>query len=160
MKLSIKDFFSKCEQIRRKLWIWSHEEEEILNRKLHVYALVFAQVYVLFTACLRLAIVGTFGNRFNLTHVSWSIFFMFSMPWPVCKWNYADHMLSYFLIYFCVDNQKGKVSSKLMTNTPEKGRKIIGKLAKTHDFSLVSLFFYFEQFRNIMLRSLVLPYAF
>ena len=47
--------------------------EEILNRKLHVYALVFAQVYVLFTACLRLAIVGTFGNRFNLTHVSWSI---------------------------------------------------------------------------------------
>ena len=24
MKLSIKDFFSKCEQIRRKLRIWSH----------------------------------------------------------------------------------------------------------------------------------------
>ena len=24
MKFSIKDFFSKCEQIRRKLRIWSH----------------------------------------------------------------------------------------------------------------------------------------
>ena len=24
MKFSIKDFFSKCAQIRRKLWIWSH----------------------------------------------------------------------------------------------------------------------------------------
>ena len=24
MKLSIKDFFSKCDQICRKLWIWSH----------------------------------------------------------------------------------------------------------------------------------------
>ena len=24
MKLSIKDFFSKCDQIRMKLWIWSH----------------------------------------------------------------------------------------------------------------------------------------
>ena len=24
MKFSIKDFFSKCGQIRRKLWIWSH----------------------------------------------------------------------------------------------------------------------------------------
>ena len=24
MKFSIKDFFSKCDQIRRKLWIWSH----------------------------------------------------------------------------------------------------------------------------------------
>ena len=24
MKFFIKDFFSKCDQIRRKLWIWSH----------------------------------------------------------------------------------------------------------------------------------------
>ena len=24
MKFSIKDFFSKADQIRRKLWIWSH----------------------------------------------------------------------------------------------------------------------------------------
>ena len=24
MKFSIKDFFSKYDQIRRKLWIWSH----------------------------------------------------------------------------------------------------------------------------------------
>ena len=24
MKFSIRDFFSKCDQIRRKLWIWSH----------------------------------------------------------------------------------------------------------------------------------------
>ena len=23
-KFSIKDFFSKCDQIRSKLWIWSH----------------------------------------------------------------------------------------------------------------------------------------
>ena len=24
MKFSMKDFFSKCDKIRRKLWIWSH----------------------------------------------------------------------------------------------------------------------------------------
>ena len=24
LKFSVKDFFSKCDQIRRKLWIWSH----------------------------------------------------------------------------------------------------------------------------------------
>ena len=24
IKFSIKDFFSKCDQIRRELWIWSH----------------------------------------------------------------------------------------------------------------------------------------
>ena len=69
---------------------------------------------------------------------------MFTMPWPVCKGNYTDHMLSHFLIYFWVDNQKGKVSSKLMTNTPEKGGKIIGKSSKKHDFSFVLLFFHFE----------------
>ena len=37
MKFFIKDFFSKCDQIRtklrRKLWIWSHAEE-ILSGKL------------------------------------------------------------------------------------------------------------------------------
>ena len=35
MKFSIKYFFSKCEQIRRKLRIWSNFTEEILNGKLH-----------------------------------------------------------------------------------------------------------------------------
>ena len=34
MKFSIKYFFSKCEQIHRKLRIWSNFTEEILNGKL------------------------------------------------------------------------------------------------------------------------------
>ena len=33
MKFSIKDFFIKCGQIRRKLWIWSH----LLNGKLYIF---------------------------------------------------------------------------------------------------------------------------
>ena len=33
MKFSIKDFFSKCDLIRRKLWIWSHLLEKSLNGK-------------------------------------------------------------------------------------------------------------------------------
>ena len=35
MKVSIKDFFSKYDQIRRKLRIWSHLLKKILNEKLH-----------------------------------------------------------------------------------------------------------------------------
>ena len=35
MKFSIKDSFSKCDQIRSFLWIWSHLLEEILNGKRH-----------------------------------------------------------------------------------------------------------------------------
>ena len=30
MKFSIKDFFSKCDQIRRKLRIWSHWQQKPL----------------------------------------------------------------------------------------------------------------------------------
>ena len=31
MKFSIKDFFNKCDQIRRKLRIWSHLPKESLR---------------------------------------------------------------------------------------------------------------------------------
>ena len=37
MKFSIKNFFSKCDQIRWKLRIWSNFTEEILNGKLHFF---------------------------------------------------------------------------------------------------------------------------
>ena len=36
----IKDFFSKCDQIRRKLWIWSHLLKKSFNRKLHILHIV------------------------------------------------------------------------------------------------------------------------
>ena len=35
----MKDFFSKCDQIRSFLWIWSHFTEEICNEKLHFFAM-------------------------------------------------------------------------------------------------------------------------
>ena len=40
MKFSIKDFFSKCDQIRRKLRIWSHLLKEFL-----VEIFIFCAVY-------------------------------------------------------------------------------------------------------------------
>ena len=35
MRFPMKNFFSKCDQIRRKLRIWSHFTEEILNGKVY-----------------------------------------------------------------------------------------------------------------------------
>ena len=35
IKFSIKDFFSKCDQIHSFLWIWSHLLKKILNGKPH-----------------------------------------------------------------------------------------------------------------------------
>ena len=40
MKFSIKDFLSKFDQVRRKMRIWSHLPEEILNGKLHFFCAV------------------------------------------------------------------------------------------------------------------------
>ena len=40
IKFSIKDLFSKCEQIHRKLWIWSH-----LLKKSLMENFIFCAVY-------------------------------------------------------------------------------------------------------------------
>ena len=40
MKFFIKDFFSKCDQIQRKLWIWSHLLKKSLMENLIFCALV------------------------------------------------------------------------------------------------------------------------
>ena len=68
VKFSMKDFFSKCDQIRGFLWIWSHLfTEEILNGKLHFLCretrLVFSRVFY---------IRGNLGNvRFIFPPVHW-----------------------------------------------------------------------------------------
>ena len=43
-KFSIKDFFSKCDKILRKLRIWSHFTEEILHGKLHFLCNDYIQI--------------------------------------------------------------------------------------------------------------------
>ena len=40
MKFSVKDFFSNCDQIRSKLWIWSHLQEKSLMENF-----IFCAVY-------------------------------------------------------------------------------------------------------------------
>ena len=42
MKFSIKDFFSKCDQICRKLQIWSH----LLKKSLKLVSTIFYQIFI------------------------------------------------------------------------------------------------------------------
>ena len=42
MKFSIKDFFSKCDQTRRKLRIWSHLLKKYLMENFIFYAMYIA----------------------------------------------------------------------------------------------------------------------
>ena len=44
MKLSIKDFFSKCDQIRRKRRIWSHLLQKSLMENFIFYAVSLKSV--------------------------------------------------------------------------------------------------------------------
>ena len=41
MKFTIKDLFSKCDQIRRKLQIWSHLLKKFLIENLVIYFIKF-----------------------------------------------------------------------------------------------------------------------
>ena len=50
MKFSINDFFSKCGQIRRKLWIWSH-----LLKKSVMENFIFCAVILYYFIILSLA---------------------------------------------------------------------------------------------------------
>ena len=50
MKFSITDFFSKCDQIRRKLRIWTH-----LLKKSVMENFIFCAVYVLWLLVLKLS---------------------------------------------------------------------------------------------------------
>ena len=49
MKFSIKDFFSKCDQIRRKLWIWSHLLKKFLMENIFCLVLVHEGTYTAYT---------------------------------------------------------------------------------------------------------------
>ena len=50
MQFSIKDFFSKCDQIRSLLQVWSHLLKKILNGKLQFFARCFSLKYVYFSS--------------------------------------------------------------------------------------------------------------
>ena len=50
MKFSMKDFFSKCDQISRELRILVKFTEEILNGKLHFLCTVYSSLLYLYNS--------------------------------------------------------------------------------------------------------------
>ena len=61
MKFSVKDFFSKCRQILRKLWIWSH-----LLKKSLMESFIFCAVL----ACNNISIDTELVNKYVDKQVS------------------------------------------------------------------------------------------
>ena len=60
MKFSIKEFFSKCDQIRRKLQIWSHLLKKSLMENFIFYAVKLLQPLVIITEGYLLIIENAF----------------------------------------------------------------------------------------------------
>ena len=61
MKFPIKDFFSKCDQIRRKLRIWSHLLKKSLTEKNFTFCAVIIYYFTTFTDYLIFYIHICFG---------------------------------------------------------------------------------------------------
>ena len=60
MKFSIKGFFSKCDQIRNFLRIWSHLLKKISNGKLHFLCSEIENIDYIVT---KLFIVATYSEK-------------------------------------------------------------------------------------------------
>ena len=59
MKFSIKDFFSKCDQIRRKLRVWSHLLEESLMENFIFCAVLAGIIFLTESLDFKLFSTGT-----------------------------------------------------------------------------------------------------
>ena len=84
MKFSIKDFSSKCDQIPRKLRIWSHLLQKSLMENFIFYA-----VYILINekfndssahSCVRYLLI-IFVNFHKDNNISWLFTFFDKIPW-------------------------------------------------------------------------------
>ena len=80
MKFSIKDFFSKCDQIRRKLRIWSH-----LLRKSLMVNFIFCTVTPLFNGS---SYAHSLSSKIIQRHAKWSLLTHFS---PVSQFKAYPH---------------------------------------------------------------------
>ena len=86
MKFSVKDFFSKCDQIRRKLRIWSH-----LLKKSLMENCIFCAVFL---------IIDFFVFDMGIHHpmISWdeNTWVINSSPLQHLFWHYISHKIYLF----------------------------------------------------------------
>ena len=116
MKFSIKEFFSKCDQIRRKLWIWSHLLQKSLMENFIFCAVVCSHMkrlrlvncldflYVCFVLLLELKWQDHNSQHhcFSLTsfiYCSFNIQILshFEFSYFYCHWFYYQFILTDFM---------------------------------------------------------------
>ena len=129
MKFSIKDFFSKCDQIRKKLRIWSH----LLKKSLMENFIFCAVIYVnCFNQVRFLTVVPPFGPF-----------------WSVKYLNFGQKLLIWTAHYTFLESRHPGATKNLYVLFPEGNQKRYQLMKHYHHF--------FEQQRRNDTLNLLTP---
>ena len=85
MKVSIENFFSKCDQIHKKLWIWSHFLKKSLMK---IFNFLCNVTFIIFVVVLLSDLILFMRNILN--HLSWQErgWHYFGPSSSSLKWHY------------------------------------------------------------------------
>ena len=100
MKFSIKNFLSKCDQIRSFLWIWSHLLTKSLMENFISSFFVQREVFNYYASGERLL-----QRRIRRCRLSWDFFFSFIITEHLCKISLSTKTFAkihfFFQIFLC-----------------------------------------------------------
>ena len=103
MKFSIIDFFSKCDQIRRKLWIWSHLLKKSLMENFIFCAVTLLSIFI-FKRYLIMRLRSSFYMNLMYTWYrikAWFVFWVNLIEFYLPKYLYMSklHITVCFFIF-------------------------------------------------------------
>ena len=97
MKFSIKDFFSKCDQIHRKLRIWSHYQKKSLIENFIFCVVAFEP----FNNSFNLVIWKLFGKNLREIEISQRSGICLTRIAATSKFFDSRKIFPYWFIFFC-----------------------------------------------------------
>ena len=127
MKFSIKEFFSKCDQICRKLWIWSR-----LLKKSLMENFIFCVVRIEWIAKYLNISFFLCGKYRNFARNYAELHLSTKFPYQEIRWNY--NIFRSFLFSHIIISDSGEWAKAISESCSEKSHKIIWKTLVTEYF--------------------------
>ena len=127
MKLSFKDFVSKCDQIRSFLWIWSR-----LLKKSLMENFIFCVVRIELIAKYLNISFFLCGKYRNFARNYAELHLSTKFPYQEIRWNYS--IFRSFLFSHIIISDSGEWAKAISESCSEKSHKIIWKTLVTEYF--------------------------
>ena len=112
IKFPIKDFFSKCGQIRMKQWIWSHLRKKFLMKN-------FIFCAVLLTNFIKKATIYLVKFSGFLLSFTMSLTQRKNCPYSELFWCVFSRILlktERYSVSFCIQSESGKIPTRITLN--------------------------------------------